>query len=105
MLTDTQRATLAAFADTVIPPNDAPGGAEAGAVAFVESLLARELAPRAAEYTAFLDRLAKTGMNFPAELQATPIFRLAAETIHEAYWTSTAGKRAVGFVESDKSVA
>lgn len=100
MLTETQRATLAAFADTVIPPDDTPGGAEAGAVAFVEDLLSRELAPRAAEYTAFLDRLAETGMEFPAELQGTPLFRLAAETIHEAYWTSTAGKQAVGFMEN-----
>ncbi|WP_394795662.1 gluconate 2-dehydrogenase subunit 3 family protein [Armatimonas sp.] len=100
MLTDTQRATLAAFADTVIPPDDAPGGAEAGAVAFVESLLTRELAPRAAEYIAFLDTLAETGMDFSQELEATAIFRLAAETIHEAYWTSTEGKQAVGFVEN-----
>ncbi|WP_395088401.1 gluconate 2-dehydrogenase subunit 3 family protein [Armatimonas sp.] len=100
MLTDTQRATLAAFADIVIPPDDAPGGADTGAVAFVENLLARELAPRAADYAAFLDSLAETGMDFSPELEATPIFRLAAETIHEAYWTSAAGKRAVGFVEN-----
>ena len=100
MLTDTQRATLAAFADTVIPPDDTPGGAEAGAVAFVEDLLQCEMAPRAADYVAFLDRLAERGMDFSVELQATPIFKLAAETIHEAYWTSAAGKQAVGFVEN-----
>jgi Gluconate 2-dehydrogenase subunit 3 len=99
MLTETQRETLAAFADTIIPPDDAPGGAEAGAVAFVEDLLTRELAPRAAEYAAFLDVLATTGSEFSPELTATPIFKLAAETIHEAYWTSDAGKQAVGFVE------
>ena len=100
MLTDTQRATLAAFADCVIPPDDVLGAAEAGAVAFVENLLARELAPRAADYAAFLDTLATTGMDFSSELEATSIFRLAAETIHEAYWTSAAGKQAVGFVEN-----
>ena len=98
MLTETQRATLAAFADTIIPPDDAPGGAEAGAVAFVEDLLKRELAPRAAEYTAFLDTLAEIDMTLTPELAATPIFKLAAETIHEAYWTSEIGKQAVGFV-------
>jgi Gluconate 2-dehydrogenase subunit 3 len=99
MLTQTQAATLAAFADTIIPPDDTPGGADAGAVAFVENLLQRELAPRAAEYAAFLDRLAESGMRFSPELEATPIFKLAAETIHEAYWTSAAGKQAVGFHE------
>ncbi len=101
MFTETQRATLAGFADAVIPPDDAPGGAEAGAVAFVEDLLRRELAPRAAEYAAFLDRLATEGMHFSADTQASAIFKLAAETIHEAYWTSTVGKQAVGFMEKD----
>ena len=98
MLTETQRATLAAFADVIIPPDDTPGGADAGAVAFVENLLTRELAPRAAEYAAFLDTLATTGMDFSLEQQATSIFKLAAETIHEAYWTSDIGQRAVGFI-------
>ena len=97
MLTPTQRATLAAFADCVIPPDDTPGGADAGAVAFVEDLLQRELAPRAAEYIAFLEELTVSGLEFPLTLQATPIFKLATETIHEAYWTSEAGQRAVGF--------
>ena len=101
MFTETQRATLAAFADAVIPPDDAPGGAEAGAVAFVEDLLKRELAPRAAEYAAFLDALAESGREFSPELVASPIFKLATETIHEAYWTSAAGKQAVGFVSGD----
>ena len=101
MLTETQRATLAAFADVILPPDDAPGAAEAGAVAFVEDLLQRELAPRAAEYAAFLDALAASGLEFSPELVASPIFKLAAETIQEAYWTSTAGKQAVGFVSGD----
>lgn len=97
MLTETQRTTLAAFADTVIPPDDVPGGAAAGAVAFVEDLLTRELAPRAAEYAAFLDTLATSNLTISPELEATPIFKLAAETIHEAYWTSATGQKAVGF--------
>jgi hypothetical protein len=101
MLTETQRATLAAFADVIIPPDDAPGGAAAGAVAFVEDLLGRELAPRAAEYAAFLDRLATDGLDFSTELQTSPLFKLAAETIHEAYWTSAVGKKAVGFLEQE----
>ncbi|MCX6366882.1 MAG: gluconate 2-dehydrogenase subunit 3 family protein [Armatimonadetes bacterium] len=101
MLTETQRATLAAFADLIVPPDDAPGGAEAGAVAFVEDLLKRELAPRAAEYAAFLDVLAESGREFLPELVASPIFKLAVETIQEAYWTSEMGKQAVGFVEKD----
>ena len=101
MLTETQRATLAAFADVIVPPDDAPGGAEAGAVAFVEDLLQRELAPRAAEYAAFLEALAESGREFSPELVASPIFKLAAETIQEAYWTSEIGKQAVGFVEKD----
>jgi Gluconate 2-dehydrogenase subunit 3 len=100
MLSDTQRATLAAFANQVIPPDDAPGGAEAGTVAFVEELLQHELAPHATEYAAFLDTLAASGLILSDELAATPIFRLAAETIHEAYWTSAVGKQAVGFVEN-----
>jgi len=108
MLTATQQATLAAFADRVIPADDTPGGAAAGAVAFVEDLLARELVPRAAEYTAFLDQLAAaqfttlTASDQDAlleTLETSPIFRLAAETIHEAYWTSPDGKQAVGFTE------
>ncbi|WP_309710124.1 gluconate 2-dehydrogenase subunit 3 family protein [Armatimonas sp.] len=98
MLTETQRATLAAFADVIVPPDDAPGGAEAGAVAFVEDLLARELAPHAAEYAAFLDTLAASGLDFSPEQTASPIFKLAAETVHEAYWTSDIGQRAVGFL-------
>ncbi|MBB6051762.1 gluconate 2-dehydrogenase subunit 3 family protein [Armatimonas rosea] len=97
MLTETQRTTLAAFADLVIPPDDAPGGTDAGAVAFVEDLLTHELAPRAAEYAAFLDTLAAGNLTLSPELESTPIFRLAAETIHEAYWTSAAGQQAVGF--------
>ena len=101
MLIETQRATLAAFADVIIPPDDAPGGAEAGAVAFVEDLLQRELAPRAAEYAAFLDALAASGLELSPEQTASPIFKLAVETIQEAYWTSEIGKRAVGFVEKD----
>ena len=98
MLTETQRTTLARFADTVIPPDDAPGGADAGAVAFVEDLLTRELAPRAAEYATFLDTLIACNLAISPELEATPIFKLAAETIHEAYWTSATGQQAVGFI-------
>ena len=108
MLTVSQRETLAAFADRVIPADDAPGGSAAGAVAFVEELLTRELAPRASQYTAFLDQLAQA--HFPSlsieqqeallkTHEATPLFRLAAETIHEAYWTSDSGKALVGFTE------
>jgi Gluconate 2-dehydrogenase subunit 3 len=99
MLTETQRTTLAAFADTVIPPDDTPGGAAAGAVAFVEDLLNRELSPHAAEYAAFLDALAASNLAISPELEATPIFKLAAETIHEAYWTSSVGRRVVGFMD------
>ena len=108
MLTASQRETLAAFADRVIPADDAPGGSAAGAVGFIEELLARELAPRASEYTAFLDQLAQAHfLNLSIEQQdallktyeTTPPFRLAAETVHEAYWTSDAGKLLVGFTE------
>jgi hypothetical protein len=99
MLTETQRTTLAAFADCVIPPDDVSGGADAGAVAFIEDLLVGALALRATEYAAFLDTLAASGLALSSELQTTPIFKLAAETIHEAYWTSAAGKQAVGFQE------
>lgn len=108
MLTASQRETLAAFADRVIPADDAPGGSAAGAVAFIEELLARELAPRASEYAAFLDQLTQAHFpSLPSEQQdallktheTTPLFRLAAETVHEAYWTSASGKALVGFIE------
>ena len=38
--TDPQRRALAAFADVIIPPDDEPGGAALGAVAYIEGLLA-----------------------------------------------------------------
>jgi hypothetical protein len=37
--TNSQRRALAAFADVVLPPDDQPGGADLGAVAYIERLL------------------------------------------------------------------
>lgn len=98
MLTEAQRTILARFADLVLPPDDTQGAAEAGAVPFIEDLLGRELAPRRAEFIAFLETFAASAGTLDSELQAHPLFALAVETVHEAYWTSLAGQRLVGFL-------
>ncbi|HVY46402.1 MAG TPA: gluconate 2-dehydrogenase subunit 3 family protein, partial [Minicystis sp.] len=43
--TDEERAVLAALADVVIPPDDTPGGADLGAVTYIEKLLTAFDAP------------------------------------------------------------
>ena len=57
MLTETQSSTLRAAIDRVIPPDDFPGGAEAGAFDYLISQFSRDLAPLRGSYAAFLDAL------------------------------------------------
>mgnify|MGYP001038462792 FL=1 len=75
MLTTKQQATLRAVIDSVIPPDEYPGGWEAGVGDFILNLLehdARELQP---SYAAWLDgveaeALVRTGRSF-SELDAS----------------------------------
>jgi hypothetical protein len=57
MLTETQTATLRAAVDRIIPPDDFPGGAEAGAFDYLIAQFSRDLAPLRENYAAFLDTL------------------------------------------------
>jgi hypothetical protein len=109
-LSETQRRTLAAFADRIIPEDDAKSASQIGAVDFIEVLLDSDLAAKKDDYLGFLERL--TEANFAGlseatqdqllqKCEASPIFRLAAETIHEAYWTSATGQALVGFTVTD----
>jgi hypothetical protein len=57
MLNDTQIATLRAAVDRLIPPDDFPGGIEAGAADYILLQLSRDLAPLLHDYAAFLDAM------------------------------------------------
>jgi len=57
MLTPVQTATLRAAIDRIIPPDDFPGGWEAGVGDYVLRQLQRDLQPLAALYGAGLDSL------------------------------------------------
>ncbi len=61
-LTPSEVQTLAAVADTLIPPDGDPGAAEAGVVVFIDRQLARRYRPRRALYRdglALLERTAR----------------------------------------------
>jgi Gluconate 2-dehydrogenase subunit 3 len=85
LLTATQRATLDALADCLIPPDDDPGAVEAGVVEYLLRQLSGDLAPLAALYRSALDALdleaqAAAGMPFasmPAEAQAELLRRIS----------------------------
>jgi hypothetical protein len=57
MLNETQTATLRAAVDRLIPPDDFPGGIEAGAADYILQQLSRDFAPIQKEYADFLDAL------------------------------------------------
>ncbi|MXO71906.1 gluconate 2-dehydrogenase subunit 3 family protein [Alteraurantiacibacter buctensis] len=67
LLSDTQRATLVAAADTLVPQTDTPGAVDVGVPALFEGLLANWAAPATATALAdVLDRLAALGGGFAA---------------------------------------
>jgi hypothetical protein len=71
MLTPSQTVTLRAAIDCIIPPDDVPGGWEAGAGDYLLGQLQRDLQPLAELYGAGLDSLdaearAVAGANFAA---------------------------------------
>lgn len=57
MFNDLQLRTLHAAIDRVIPPDDFPGGVEAGVADYLRGQLGRDLAHLAADYPRFCDAL------------------------------------------------
>ena len=81
-LSEAERATLAALADTILPATDTPGALAAGVPAQVEAMMARWAAPaNRAEMQAGLARVAALGGGFAA---LSPAEREAALTPHDA---------------------
>jgi hypothetical protein len=109
MLTSEQTETLRAAVDRIIPPDDFPGGAEAGALTYLLQQLNRDLAPYRDEYTAFLDELDAAAKRehsgaafaqlppdaqdillrtFEASAWKGPFFRRFVEHAQEGFYTS-----------------
>lgn len=52
-----QRATLAALADTIVPPDDYPGGFDAGVLEYLDRLFAGDMSEQRQRYRSCLDSL------------------------------------------------
>jgi len=99
VLEPTRRATLDRLADEVVPgDDDAPAPSRLGVVEFFEALFTRERADEVAALRDFLDRNESNPIDTVAR---DPWFTAFAETVHEHYWTSPTGLRAVGFAPSE----
>lgn len=91
-LTSSERMTLAALADAILPPDDTPGGAALGAVDYIEALLtsldgAAPSVLRAGPYSGrlpFADETGAPSANKPADafLVPLPLDRVAARAWH-----------------------
>ena len=113
MLNVEQTATLLAAIDRIVPPDQDPGGAEAGAYDYLISQLSRDLAPLADDYRAFLDALAREAGGSFAELTAEaqddllrrfeasaeqgPFFRRFVEHAQEGFYTSPVAWKMIGW--------
>jgi hypothetical protein len=113
MLTEQQAATLRAAIDRVVPPDEDPGGVEAGAYDYLVGQLSRDLAPLTEDYRTFLDALAKEAGGSFADLSAAaqddllrrfeasaeygPFFRRFVEHTQEGFYISPVAWKIVGW--------
>jgi len=113
MLNVEQTATLRAAIDRMVPPDQDPGGAEAGAYDYLVGQISRDLAPLADDYRAFLDALTReAGGNFSgltaeaqddllrrfeASAELGPFFRRLVEHVQEGFYTSPAAGKMIGW--------
>jgi hypothetical protein len=109
MLNEPQTATLRAAVDRLIPPDESPGGVEAGAADYILGQLSRDLAPLRETYLSFLDaldadardRYAGTAFaalspesqdailrRFESDPAHAPFFRRFVEHAQEGFYTS-----------------